>query len=270
MKKTKKLLWVLLFVLLWALLFVLSLTNSAMSQENNGNGIALLLQKNPEMPEIVCPVTLRKQCHECHTTPNNLIKEAPPDEQRVYPNSLIKVVDNKLYFDMDDVISSYLANKFIDAIHYMSWHPEVKHVIINIHSYGGSLFEAWRLIGYIDQLKYEGHTVETRTYGISASAAFLIFCAGSKGSRFIAETSQTMDHELRQYGSLLDLFVGKTPSDSEEQARIMKHLQDSINIWLATRGNLTEDELRDLTTKREFWMRGEDAIKYGFADGYIK
>lgn len=220
----------------------------------------------------LCPktkISKQEMCFTCHTTPNFKLKESPPNEGHSYPHGDMWVLNGVAYLKIGTIDPSAASN-FLETLYYLDWHPEIKHLVINLYSYGGSLFQAWRMIGYIDQYQSRGYTIETRNYGVSASAAFLIMTLGTKGHRFVSKTSQSMAHELRQYGSLLELFTGKTPSDSEEQTRIMRYLQDSINIWLATKGNLTIEEIKKQTTNREFWMRGEESIKYGFADGFIK
>jgi len=210
-----------------------------------------------------------KNCPTCHSYPTMAIKESPPGQSRVYPHSDMWVHENIAYFQVGSIDGGF-GNNFQKFLYYLDWHPKIYHIVLKIYSGGGSVFQGWRTIGYINEYKARGYLVETRNYGISASAAFLVFASGTKGHRFVSETSQIMGHEIRSYGSFLELFMGKTTSDSEEQARVARHLQQSLDKWLAGRGNLSYDEIVKKTTNREFWMTGADAIEYGFADGYIK
>ena len=75
-----------------------------------------------------------------------------------------------------------------------------------------------------------------------------------------------MWHELLSF----EMF-GKvsTPSDKEEEARVLRFLQDTRNEWLSQHCKLTKKELDEKIRKREFWMTGEQAIEYGFADGRL-
>ena len=144
---------------------------------------------------------------------------------------------------------------------------KIKRVVIEIFSPGGGVFHAQKIISLMDEFKSEGGVVETRSDGASFSAGFYIFAAGSRGHRMVYPYAELMWHEIQSltgYGFVID-----TPSSSEEKARVLKHLQKGRNEWLATRGNLTEEELDQKIRNREFWMTGKQAKDYGFADGFI-
>jgi ATP-dependent protease ClpP protease subunit len=253
-----------LFVLSVVLATTFGLSANGFAQDEN-----ITIENNSSPPP--CPKGWRNEnnCLTCHTYPNMLLKESPPDEWRNYPHSNMWVYGDVVYFDLGSINDSS-ADNLRETLYYLDWHPSIKHLVINIYSGGGNLFQAWRIVGYLNRYKAKGYVVETRNYGVVASAAFTIFVAGTKGKRFVSQTSQTMEHELRMYDSLLDLFTGKTSSDSEEQTRVMKHLQESELRWLASRGKLSTKEIAERIKNKEFWMTGADAIKYGFADGYIK
>lgn len=110
-----------------------------------------------------------------------------------------------------------------------------------------------------------GGVIETRVNGFAASAGFLIFVARSKGHRLVGKQSDLMWHELISF----KMFDVSSPSDKEEEGRVLRHLQNIRNDWLATRGKLSKKEIDDLVHKREFWMSGKQAVDYGFADKFI-
>ena len=47
----------------------------------------------------------------------------------------------------------------------------------------------------------------------------------------------------------------------------MRHIQDTIQGWVAERCKLTKEELDDRVHKKDFWCNGTEAVnEYGFAD----
>uniref|UniRef100_A0A6M3L2I4 Putative protease n=2 Tax=viral metagenome TaxID=1070528 RepID=A0A6M3L2I4_9ZZZZ len=222
--------------------------------------------EDKEKDKNFCPKTLisgMDQCLKCHISPSFKLRESLPDDFRVYPNDKVKIIEDigkeKGYFLLEE-IKSDLIKSYLDYLTKV----KVDHAIIEIHSPGGSLFDAWRIVGLMQVWEgaKQGRTIETRCYGIAASAGFLVLVSGTKGHRFVVETAELMWHELISFS----MFKLETPSDSEEGARVLRHLQDTGNQWVASRGNLTKEELDSKIRKKEFWMRGSEALEFGFVD----
>ena len=111
----------------------------------------------------------------------------------------------------------------------------------------------------------QGNIIETRVYGYCASAGFLIFASGTKGNRFVAPQAELMWHELQTF----EFFNQSTPSSKEEEARVLRHLQDTANSWLAEVSNLTKQQVDELVKYKELWITGVQAVEYGFADALL-
>jgi len=217
-------------------------------------------KKDEKMKVQECPKTkMQEKCLFCHIIPSFELKEKAPDATFDYPNRSIKIIGKVGYYYLTD-ISSGEVRDFFD---YISWH-DINHVIIEIQSPGGSLFEAWRIVGIMDYWKAKGYTVETRVHGYAASAGFLIFANGSKGYRFASETCELMWHEL----STFKFFDVAGPADKEDEAKVLRHLQTTANTWLAARSKLTADDWDKRIRKKEFWCNGKQAKdEYGLSDG---
>lgn len=222
-----------------------------------------------ETPKTWCPKTLisdMDKCFRCHVPPLFKLRESLPDDCRNYPASNIRVVRSE---DQKDI--GYLLLQDIDSSQVKSYFDyltinAIDHAIIEIHSPGGSLLDAWRIVGLMQTWERPGRVIETRCHGFAASAGFLVFVSGTKGHRFASETAEMMWHELMSFS----MFKLETPSDSEESARVLRHLQDTANIWIASRGNLTKDEMDQKIKKKEFWIRGSEALELGFVDRLLK
>ena len=217
----------------------------------------------PKIEKNNCPVTrMSRNCTDCHTVPDFKLKETPPDNKYVYPLNEIKIVGDRAYFIIDTVSSERVQTFF----RYVLWHPEVKTVVLEIFSPGGAMFHGYKIVGMMQEMKSKGYIVETKCYGFGVSAGFLIFTSGTKGHRFISRIAEGMWHELITF----EMFKVSGPSDKEDEAIVLRHLQDGANAWLASVSNLTKEDLDAKIRKQEFWMNGEQAIEYGFADGFLE
>jgi ATP-dependent protease ClpP protease subunit len=221
--------------------------------------------KEGDSPASICPKTLisdNDRCFNCHTTPNFIVKEAAPNEGLRVPNGVILHGDT-MQFAIDGEIQGYLGNQMMEAFDWAERH-NIKHVIVELHSPGGSLLDAWRIVGIMNKFR-DKFTMSTECYGFAASAAFIIFEAGDIGRRFVSPTAEMMTHELWTV-AFLKL---ETPSSKEAEAEVMRHLQDTIHTWMAKRCSMTKEELDERTRHVDFWMRGAEAVDMGFADGVI-
>lgn len=208
-----------------------------------------------------CPKTLMTEsCFSCHIIGNFRVKETAPDAHLVYPNPYTKIIENKGYIFLTDIISSNVK----ESLNYFDIH-DIKYVIMEIHSPGGSLLDAWRIIGLMRKYEKSGKIIETRCSGFAASAGFLVFCSGTKGYRFVNSQAELMWHELYTFS----MFKIDTPSDSAETTRVLRHLQDTANNWLASVSKMTKEEIDEKVKKKEFWINGDEAVKLGFADGLL-
>ena len=222
--------------------------------------------KSTEKPKQIvqqCPKTkMTESCLNCHIAPSFKLKEEAPDATLDYPTFFMRVLNDVAYLTITDIDDAQVY-KFFD---YISWHPQVKHIVLELFSPGGSMFRAWRIVGIMDLYKSKGYIVETRTHGFAASAGFLIFANGSKGYRFATPTAEMMWHELISF----KMFDVSGPADKEDEAKVLRHLQDTANNWLVSRSNLDKTEWDSKIRKKEFWMNGKQAVAYGVADGTPK
>ena len=214
-----------------------------------------------------CPKTLitdNDRCLGCHVAPSFRLKESFADEHLDYPSG-VKILN----YGTDDAYGYYVltaisTNEVTNYLRYLDRH-EIHRAIVEIYSPGGSLFAAWKIKGLFDEWIAEGNIVETRVLGFAASAGAIVFCAGSDGYRVANSQAELMFHELWTF-KYLDI---SSPSDKEDEARVLRHLQDTINSWLATRGDLTKDELDARMRKKEYWINGAEAFEIGFVDRLI-
>ena len=146
---------------------------------------------------------------------------------------------------------------------YLSWHPMLNKVIIELHTGGGSIMDAWRSVGIIREMQSRGVHVQMRVYGIAASAGVILLVAGD--TRLVSPNAEIMIHKIWTF----TMFDIKTPDSSQDQADILKHFQDNINEFFRDRTNLSEEQLDNKIFKKDWWMTGAEAIELGIATGSI-
>jgi len=260
--------------LILILLSVILLTgfHFAMAQDY----LPLMEAEEPEGPQIYpyCPVSKihdNNKCMNCHKLKIKNgkvefgINEIDPVSKYNIPYAL-KIVHDGEKFTPYFLMESISSDIFKSAMDYIRWHPEFgKHIIMEIHSPGGSLMETWRIISIMDELKAEGWIFETHGKGFAASAGFLLMCNGNKGYRFVNPMAEFMWHELWT----LAFLKLETPSSKEHEAKIFRHLMDTIHNWLTTRSHRTKEELDNLVEFKEYWLNGTDMVEMGFADDFI-
>ena len=213
-----------------------------------------------------CPKTLisdNSMCMECHTAPSFKLKQASPAEGLKLPWGVEYVEGGKLRY-MVNSISSGSVQQLFD---YVYWHPEFQHVVLEIHSGGGSLMDAWKIVGIIREAQAKGILVETRCYGLAASAGFVVFVAGDIGHRYVNKHAELMTHELWTF-KFIDIA---TPSTKEQEADILRHFQDNVHDFLVDRctGAVTKEELDEKVKYTDWWLTGEEMVGAGFAEHFV-
>ena len=224
-----------------------------------------------EKPKMYCPTTLmtdNDRCMSCHVMSGGkfTLKETKPDAHVNYPTNT-KILnygtdEQSGLFELYGEISNSNYDELFSAMDFFTARG-ITHITMEIYSYGGGLLAAWRTKGLIDEWIANGNTFHTKVLGAAISAAAVLFATGQE--RIAHAQAEIMFHELWTF----KFFDLATPSDKEEEARILRHLQDTITDWLTTRCNKTKEELDDLMKKKEYWLRGKEAYEIGLATKLI-
>lgn len=226
--------------------------------------------KDPKPSLSFCPETkiygTLKDCLQCHIAPTMELKDTHPFSYLNLPsNTEIIFIEGKpiLRYYLSG-ISDNIARAVFD---WLTWHPEFKHIRIEVDSWGGAMFSTKAIIAYMDAFKLRGGIIDTIVNAKAASAGLIIFLNGSKGRRFITSYAHLMWHELWTF----KLWSVDTPSSLEDEAKVLRTFMDVQNEWIAARSKLTKKEIDKLVYKKELWITGTEAVeKYGFADKLIK
>jgi ATP-dependent protease ClpP protease subunit len=180
------------------------------------------------------------------------------------------------YLDLRELLGRNLfiegdvAHLYIETIDFKSLWADMNTIklfktnrlVIHLFSFGGSVFDALAMAALLREYEASGRIIEVRARGIVASAGLLILLSGTPGHRYLNPFSMVMFHELTQF----KFFAVETPTDKEEEAAVLRRIQDAINTYICERSKIGMIELRDKIRKKEFWLTAQEAIRYGFAD----
>lgn len=126
-----------------------------------------------------------------------------------------------------------------------------------IDSPGGSVFDGFHLIDYINRLHGEGHTVNTTAYGMAASMAGVLLQVGK--TRAMGANSLLLIHEA-QFGAMGSF--GKV----EDQVKMVELMHDRILETFAARSKLSKAAISRRWRRRDWWINAQESLKSGFID----
>ena len=168
------------------------------------------------------------------------------------------MIGDTIYFSIDRMDFDRYRSIFLGYSKF-NWNK----AIIDLSTYGGSVFDAMGMVSLIQEQQRRGKIIEIRGRGLIASAGLIVLIAGTPGYRFLDANAMLMFHELWSF----KFFAIETPSDKEAEAEIFRKIQNKINFFIVNHSKITDEELNLKIKKKEFWFDSTEAIKYGFADG---
>jgi ATP-dependent Clp protease protease subunit len=150
---------------------------------------------------------------------------------------------------MSTIVQAQLM--FLDSV-------DSKDITMHIDSPGGSVKSGLSMVDVMDYINADIITVNT---GMAASMGSVLLGAGTKGKRFSLKHSRTMLHQSSGgfSGNIQDAEV-----DMIEWQKINQELFELLGKYC---GKKTEQVKKDAT--RDFWLKADEAVKYGIIDGVI-
>lgn len=173
-------------------------------------------------------------------------------------------------YQFNEVVTEESVHHCIERLSY--WHrtrPGCKIEII-FNSPGGAVIDSLRLFDYIQQLKRDGHHIETNTLGMAASMAGILLQAGTH--RVMAKEAWVLIHEISAGA------FGKTP-EMEDELKFLKRVQKRIlhifreGMERAHKDNprictdpMTVKRLEKAWSRKDWWLSSDECLKYGLVD----
>ena len=135
-------------------------------------------------------------------------------------------------------------------------------VYIFINSPGGSMHVASAIVDTMKALEAAGSKVYTINIALAASAAAIIFSAGSKGCRFAYPSSRVMFHQGRYCGGLGEDLKAE---DLEIYKRELDIANEMFIQLLASASGMPISQVKELMSKDSYFS-AKEAKKMGVVD----
>jgi len=167
-----------------------------------------------------------------------------------------KLLKERVIF-LDKEIDSTTASDIVSKLLYLDAENN-NDIKLFINSPGGEISSGLMIYDTIKLIKSD---VQTISIGLSASMAAILLLAGTKGKRKILPNSRVMLHDLS----------GEAKGNFKDIITEMQEIRKTHNILfeiIRDNTNLTIDQIEEYL-KNDFWLNGEEALKYGIIDKII-
>jgi ATP-dependent Clp protease protease subunit len=169
-----------------------------------------------------------------------------------------RLLKDRIIF-LGDAIHDDMANTIIAQLLFLESEDPDKEVSVYINSPGGSVTAG---LAIYDTMQYIKPDVATICMGQCASMGALLLAAGTKGKRYALPHSRVMIHQ--PMGG-----VQGQATDIDIQAKEILKIKETVHQILVEHTGQSIKKIRQ-DTERDFFMSGEEALKYGIVDKIIK
>lgn len=155
-------------------------------------------------------------------------------------------------------VEPHMANLVIAQLLFLESENPDKDISLYINSPGGHVTAGMAIY---DTMQFIKPDVSTLCFGLGASIASLLLCAGAKGKRFCLPNSTIMIHQV------LGGYQGQG-SDIQIHAKETQRVSDQVNaVYSKHTGKPIEVIEKDVN--RDHYMSAEHAVSYGLVDAII-
>ena len=156
---------------------------------------------------------------------------------------------------MGTAINDQVANIIQAQLLFLESTDASKDIQIYINSPGGSVYAG---LGIYDTMQFIKPDVATICTGMAASMGAVLLCAGAKGKRSGLTHSRVMIHQP------LGGAQGQA-SDIEITAREILILKEELYKIISKHSGQDYDKVYE-DSDRDYWMKADEALKYGMID----
>ena len=194
------------------------------------------------------------------TNPNNIIPtvvESGARGERVF--DIYSLLLRERIILLGTPIDDHVANTIIAQLLYLDREDPERDINLYINSPGGQISSG---LAIYDTMHLIRPNVSTIGFGMVASMATVLLCAGTKGKRYSLPNSTIHMHQP------LSRAQGQA-SDIEIAAREILRMQDKMRQIIAEHSGQSYEKIaRD--TDRDYYLSAEDAAEYGLIDQVLK
>ena len=156
-------------------------------------------------------------------------------------------------------IEDNFANLIIAQLLFLEAEDPEKDINLYVNSPGGLVTSG---LAIYDTMQYIRPAVSTICLGQASSMGALLLGAGAKGKRYALPNSRILIHQP------MGGFQGQA-TDVDIHAREILKMRERLNEILAKHTGQPLDKI-SVDTERDYFMSGEEALKYGLIDEVIE
>lgn len=168
-----------------------------------------------------------------------------------------RLLKDRIIF-LGDAIDADIANLVIAQLLFLENEDPKKDITLYVNSPGGHVTAG---LAIIDTMNFIKPDVSTVCVGMAASMGAMILSAGAKGKRFVLPNSEVMIHQP----------LGGAEGQASDIAIAAENILKTRTILYKMLAKNTGKSLAQIEkdADRNFWMSGEEAVKYGIVDKMI-
>lgn len=156
-------------------------------------------------------------------------------------------------------VEDHMANLVVAQLLFLESENPDKDIHLYINSPGGSVTAGMSIY---DTMQFIKPDVSTMCIGQAASMGALLLAGGAAGKRYSLPHSRMMIHQP------LGGFQGQA-TDIDIHAQEILRIRDRLNDILVKHTGQQLEKIRE-DTDRDFFMSGEEAVKYGLVDSVLE
>ncbi len=155
-------------------------------------------------------------------------------------------------------INDDVANSIIAQLLFLQSEDAKKDIVMYVHSPGGHVTAG---LAIYDTMQYVSCDVSTVCIGMAASMGAIILAGGAKGKRFALPNAEVMIHQPLGgvEGQASDIYI-----HAEHILQTKKRLNQILVKHTCQKLDKVEKD-----TDRDYFMSGEEAVKYGLIDKIV-
>ena len=182
-----------------------------------------------------------------------MVVEQSPRGERAY-DIYSRLLKERIIF-LGTAVNDDVANVIVAQLLFLEAEDPDKDITFYINSPGGVVTAG---LAIYDTMQYIKCDIATLCLGQAASMGAVLLAAGSTGKRYSLPNSRIMIHQPR--GG----FQGQA-TDIEIHAKEILRMRKDLNTILARHTGKTVKKIGS-DTERDFFMSGDEAMKYGIVD----
>lgn len=193
--------------------------------------------------------------HQVENMTRSVIEERPTHFREI--DVFSRLIMDRIIF-LGTPVDDYLCNIITAQLLFLESTDRQKDITLYINTPGGSVYAG---LGIYDTMQYVSPDIATICTGLAASMGAILLAGGKKGKRASLPHARIMIHQP------MSSMQGQATDMEISLRETMAVKKDVYNILAQHTGRTYTKIEKD--ADRDYWMRADDAKKYGLVDDVL-